>query len=595
MIKRGFLILGLAICVLSPASSSYSQSISFTQVPEGYQTESIPLPRGFAGGLGVHPDLPHILYASVGDYGDNDIVEVNLLDGSTRTVITGAFGSANGIVPLSSTALVIVDNAGAGADPANEGIFLALDNNPRDGDFDDPGEVTELIEPILDGGDFSGSQARLVPAGHPSLPAGSVLIQTADGGGLAEMLAVSDPLGSPAFIPSASAFFTGFDYNGGFDFGPDERVFMGTATGSFAGLVYTLDDLHADGRIETGESHVLVDATGLPFGIADLSIDREGDVFCAAGSSVVAFSIPSDPMTGTVVPDTFAQTDAGFLSGLLVTGKRGAFEPGAAGDTAALVTGGWTGGFVPAANLLVLRPSGSAGGTPYIGRVVSTTAGGGQDPEFDDPQYVIGPPYSYDTIGIGGSTHVYNLGNGGSITVEFTGKVIYDGPGPDFTVFENPFYISGSFDQVFVELGRVAVSSDGINWATFPADYVAPEPPPAYDADPDHYVGFAGVHPVFSAPGNGIDPLDPSVSGGDPFDLSEIAVGAAAAGVDLFNIRYIRITDVIAGTEDDDGDLIPETNVVGQNGFDLDSIAGLNLRVPDNYTAVSPSNWGAYE
>ena len=102
-----------------------------------------------------------------------------------------------------------------------EGLFFTRVNPGAD-----PGEVTELIAPILDGGDFTGSQARLVPAGHPSLPAGSVLVQTADGSGLGEMLAITDPLGSPAYIPSGSAFFTGFDYNGGFDFGPGERVYV---------------------------------------------------------------------------------------------------------------------------------------------------------------------------------------------------------------------------------------------------------------------------------------------------------------------------------------------------------------------------------
>lgn len=594
MIKRGFLILRLAAALLPLSVSCASQTISFTYVPEGYSVASLDLPRAFAGALAVHPELPHLVYASVGDYGDNQLVEVNLAAGTSRVVAAGPFGSISGIACLSSRRLVLVDNAGAGGDPTYEGIFLASDNNPRDGDFDDAGEITPLIEPILTEGDFAGSQARVMTYDHPTIPRGSVLIQTADGGGLGDLLVVADPLTSPAYIPAGSAFFTGFDYNGGFDFDPDGRIYLGTATSSFSGLVHALEDQDLDGRIGGGESHVLVDTAGLPLGIADLSMDGEGDVFCASLNSILTFRLPASPMTQTATPSTFAVTDAGFLSGLLLTAKWGSFESGATGTAPSLLCGGWTGSLEAAKNLLVLTPSGGADGGPFADRVVSTAVGAGQDAAFDDPEFVIGPPHAYDDVGIGGSTHVYNLGHGGVITVEFTGKVIYDGPGVDFTVFENPFYISGSFESVFLEAGRVAVSSDGISFATFPVDYVAPEPPPAFDSDPAHYVGFAGVRPVFSSPENGIDPLDPAVSGGDPFDLTEIAATAAAAGVDVNSIRFIRITDVIAGTDDDDGDPIPETSVVGQNGFDLDAIAGINMRAPEASASVAERTWELY-
>ena len=50
----------------------------------------------------------------------------------------------------------------------------------------------------------------------------------------------------------------------------------------------------------------------------------------------------------------------------------------------------------------------------------------------------------------------------------------------------------------------------------------------------------------------------------------------------------------LAGTEDDDGDVIPETNVISQNGFDLDAIAAINMREPQTYTSVAAGYWAAY-
>ena len=256
-----------------------------------------------------------------------------------------------------------------------------------------------------------------------------------------------------------------------------------------------------------------------------------------------------------------------------------------------------------AASMTVLAvPSGSAA-DPFVDRVVETVVGANQNPDFSDPDLVLGPPEAWGDEAIGGSLHVYNLGSGGSITVEFTDEVVYDGEGYDFSVFENPFYIGGSFDQVFLETARVAVSSDNIAYVTFPVNYLPQDPPLEFDARPDHYVGFAGVRPVFTNSSNGVNPLDPDVSGGDHFDLADIAVLAASAGVDINNIRFIRITDIVAGSLDDDlppddPDPIPETSMAEQNGFDLDAIAVLNGRPaspPDSLPAgIEHSLWEVF-
>src|SRR5439155_1341833 len=81
---------------------------------------------------------------------------------------------------------------------------------------------------------------------------------------------------------------------------------------------------------------------------------------------------------------------------------------------------------------------------------------------------------------------------------ELTDNVVVDGPGPDFTVFENPFLVRGTTTQPpYAEPGTVSVSADGVHWATFPC---------ALD-QPPYYPGCAGVYPVFA---NADDPSAPS-------------------------------------------------------------------------------------
>ena len=64
-----------------------------------------------------------------------------------------------------------------------------------------------------------------------------------------------------------------------------------------------------------------------------------------------------------------------------------------------------------------------------------------------------------------------SLGLTGEIVVEFSDNLIVDGPGVDFTVFENPFFGTGVFDildELFSEPGQVSVSQDGVVWHAFP-------------------------------------------------------------------------------------------------------------------------------
>jgi hypothetical protein len=178
------------------------------------------------------------------------------------------------------------------------------------------------------------------------------------------------------------------------------------------------------------------------------------------------------------------------------------------------------------------------------------------------PGIVEGPP-----VGGGadrGSTDVVSLGSGGSIVVSFSNAIV-DGPGVDFIVFENPFWIGGNSSNIYAEPGEVSVSDDGVTWFTFPCT-PTPDSQSTYGtgvAPP--YGQCAGWHVVYSTPTNGISPLDPRVAGGDAFDLADLGVTRA---------QYVRIVDK-TNEACPEGGAGPDTN-----GFDLDAVSIVNAANP---------------
>ncbi len=193
--------------------------------------------------------------------------------------------------------------------------------------------------------------------------------------------------------------------------------------------------------------------------------------------------------------------------------------------------------------LLAAVSPAAAQSDPFVDQIVEFTPGDFAGFGADNlPAVIQGPPR-----GAGerqGSTDVLSLGNGGSITLRFDEPVICDGDGIDFTIFENAF-LAGTL--TFAEIAFVEVSQDGENFIPFPFDE-------------ETWEGAAGRSPVLSNQENGIDPLDPAVSGGDLFDLATIGLDWAS---------YVRITDA-GDTVDDPGNAIPPGTSAG---FDLDAIA----------------------
>lgn len=179
--------------------------------------------------------------------------------------------------------------------------------------------------------------------------------------------------------------------------------------------------------------------------------------------------------------------------------------------------------------------------------VVSMTPGIGAGFGADAlPKNILGPPdkRARITIPTVDPEEIVALGLGGEIVLRFDRVTITDGPGADFTVFENAFaYTLGPTERIYAEPGEVSVSRDGITWFTFPFDSTT-------------LIGCAGRTPT-----NGDqDPANPEVSGGDGFDLADI-------GVD--SVRYVRIRDVTSIVKENRSHPFYDVTL---SGFDLDAI-----------------------
>lgn len=183
----------------------------------------------------------------------------------------------------------------------------------------------------------------------------------------------------------------------------------------------------------------------------------------------------------------------------------------------------------------------------------------------------------------GSSTEIVSLGDGGAATLTFD-RPIVNGPGFDFAVFEN------SFSDNFLELAFVEVSSDGQRFVRFPA------------------VSLTQTQSQIGA----FDPIEPTnlhnLAGkyrqgfGTPFDLSDLA---DSTGIDLNNIRFVRIVDAVGSinpafaTYDAQGNKVndPFPTPFASGGFDLDAVgiinAGEQFRIShfDHFTLNAGGYW----
>ncbi len=186
--------------------------------------------------------------------------------------------------------------------------------------------------------------------------------------------------------------------------------------------------------------------------------------------------------------------------------------------------------------------------------------------------------YGEESNGIGpASTSTLNavsLGDGGMATLTF-GTPIANGDGFDFAVFEN------SFDDYFLELAVVEVSSDGEHFVRFPATSLT---------QTRTQIGGTGhVDATF------INNLAGKyrVGYGTPFDLEELR---DSTNIDINNITHVRIIDVVGsidpqyGTYDAFGHIIndPFPTPSYSAGFDLEGVCVMNQKLGiDNTEATA--------
>jgi hypothetical protein len=165
---------------------------------------------------------------------------------------------------------------------------------------------------------------------------------------------------------------------------------------------------------------------------------------------------------------------------------------------------------------------------------------------------------SSSALGIAGTTGIVSLGDGGYATLQFNTPVI-DGPGPDLAVFEN------GFDDTFLELAFVEVSSDGIHFFRFPA---------TSNSDTIAQTGSFGPTDATK-----INNLAGKYRGGygTPFDLADIRDTVL---LDKQAITHVKIIDVVGCiqnqycTRDINHQKIndPWPTAFGSGGFDLDAV-----------------------
>ncbi len=177
-------------------------------------------------------------------------------------------------------------------------------------------------------------------------------------------------------------------------------------------------------------------------------------------------------------------------------------------------------------------------------------------------------------LGRASENPMISLGDGGTATLQFDGAV-RNGVGYDFAVFEN------SFDGDFLELAFVEVSSDGERFVRFPAysetDTVNGTSAFGY-TNPEQIHNLAGKYPLFY---------------GTPFDLAELQ---DSAGLDVENIRFVRIVDVVGSMDPrycsrdvlDRKVADPWPTPFPSGGFDLDAVGVIHFSpagIRSNYTA----------
>lgn len=186
---------------------------------------------------------------------------------------------------------------------------------------------------------------------------------------------------------------------------------------------------------------------------------------------------------------------------------------------------------------------------------------------WQTPENALGEAGNSDGNNAGYTYDIVSLGRGGEITLTFD-TPIANGEGYDFAVFEN------SFNDTFLELAWVEVSSDGTNFFRYPGFSFTTAPVGAFGSvDPTNIDGFAGKY---------------RGGYGTPFDLA-LWESVSSEYLDIDAITSVKIVDITGdGSEFDNypseyggpNPIYDPYQTAQSAGFDLDAIAVLNAGIP---------------
>ena len=158
-----------------------------------------------------------------------------------------------------------------------------------------------------------------------------------------------------------------------------------------------------------------------------------------------------------------------------------------------------------------------------------------------------------DKSGVNG---VVSLGDGGTAVLTFSSPII-NGNGPDFAIFEN------AFDNTFLELAHVEVSSDGINYFRFESVSLSQVN--------TQILNIVNTTEIYNLAGKY------RAQYGTPFDLEELI---GITGLDINNVTHVKIIDVVGSINEPYASYDSQGNIINDpfptpfetGGFDLDAI-----------------------
>ena len=183
----------------------------------------------------------------------------------------------------------------------------------------------------------------------------------------------------------------------------------------------------------------------------------------------------------------------------------------------------------------------------WASSVESITYGEDVDEEWQIPNNALGQAE-------GTSFDIVCIGRGGEIVLKFD-TLIINGPSYDFCVFENGFAAN------YLEFARVAVSSDGENFAEFDCIYNSET-----KIETKNIGQMAGKY---------------EQGYGNPFDLEMLKNKDVVLDglVDLNSISYVKLIDIVGDGDDLDSfgnPILDPYPTSGAAGFDLDAIGVMN-------------------